>query len=55
MPNKNHKKEEGTLKMYWICRHQKDLEELPLGHRDLGNVMARKVLKKMIVEVKSLL
>lgn len=55
MPNKNHKKEEGTLKMYWICRHQKYLEELPLGHRDLGNVMARKVLKKMIVEVKSLL
>ena len=55
MPKKNHKKEEGTLKKHWICRHQKYLEELPLGHRDLGNVMARKGLKKMIMEVKSLL
>ena len=55
MPKKNHNQEEGTLKKHWICRHQKYLEELPLGHRDLGNVMARKGLKKMIMEVKSLL
>ena len=41
MPKKNHKKDEGTRKKHWICRHQKYLEELPLGYRDLGNVMAR--------------